>query len=196
MTYNPRTYWTQRAIRQGPTYVAYGGNLDRARICTAAFRAAIEEALRDREPVGWVLDFGCGSGQLASTLASYGEKYLGVDISGSGIAQARVTEPDLDFQWLSEDRIPLRDGKISLAVAVTVFQHIVAPEDWALWTGELKRVLGPQAPVLIIEAPYSERAVHDHMKLRTPEEIGFALGRPKLTEFPAAERHFVGLFRP
>ena len=195
MTYEPRTYWTERALRQGAGYVAYGGREDRANILAKIFTKVIRDML-GREKIGWLLDFGCGSGRLAPVIAPFGARYFGMDISPVGVVLAGVAHPDLDFTWLKDDRIPLDDGKVSLVAAVTVFQHIVSDEDWALWTGELRRVLKPDGKVLVIDAPFLEIELAEHMCLRTPEAIGEALGRPTLKEYPTAEKHFVGMFQP
>jgi len=195
MTYEPRTYWTARAIRQGPDYVAYGGERSWADAQCVGFGDAIRQALGEKR-FGWVLDFGCGSGRLAPVIAEHGRRYFGVDISAAGIAQACLARPDLEFLWMNEDRIPLDDGKVSLAFAITVFQHIVAPKDWDFWTSELRRVLKPDAPVFVIDAHYTERDdLAPHMCLRRPEEMAEALDRT-VQELPSTVDHWVGLLRP
>jgi len=193
--YDPRIYWSERAKAQGPDYVGPGGRSDLTAVQGDQLDAAIGRVLPSVFPHSLILDFGCGSGRFASTLATYGRQYLGVDISNPGIEYAREVHPGLRFEWLETDRVPLEDGEVSLLVAITVFQHIVDPEDFDHWTKELRRVLAPDAPVLLVDTVFSSRVVSPHMCLRRPEEIASALGRDVRVSDGTANL-WVGLLAP
>ena len=193
MTYDPRTYWTSRALREGPAYVATHGSPVRSEEQLVAFGEVICTAVGESQ-FGWVLDFGCGSGRFGPLLSGFGRRYFGMDLSPSGVAQARLAHPDLEFWWMEEDRIPLDDNKVSVAFAITVFQHIT--DDFDLWASELRRVLKPDARMFVIDAPYTEsKKFASHMCVRRPEEMAEALGRTVL-ELPSVLSHWAGWFMP
>lgn len=69
---------------------------------------------------GKVLDFGCGSGALASLCAP--ERYLGVDIDESSLDIARRDYPKHTFG----STLPLR-GDFDLVVMLAVIEHVSDP---------------------------------------------------------------------
>ena len=193
MTYKLREYWERRARENGPTYVGPGNRPELSMQQADLFRDTIDELFFGVR-AGMLLDFGCGSGRLSITLARYAAKYLGVDISQTGIKMARKDLPGLQFRRLKKDGISLPDSSVDTLAAISVFQHIVSKEDWAFWTGELCRVLRPDAKVLVIDGLYSGRKVAAHMKLRTPKQIGKALGnRQVLKGHPLDTRQWAGI---
>jgi SAM-dependent methyltransferase len=52
-------------------------------------------------PGGRVLEIGCGSGRDAKELIEHGYEYVGTDISGSQIEEARKNNPDAKFEQIS-----------------------------------------------------------------------------------------------
>lgn len=174
MTYDPRTYWHERAIRQGPAYVGPGGHEARSDREARLFRVALRMAFGD-ETFGHVLDFGCGSGRMAPFLAEHCERYTGADISEPGILYAADRNVECaSFVWLDGETLPLPDASVDLIVATVVFQHI-PPTGFGIWTSELRRVLKPDGQALVIDSnPVDEP--YPHMHPRTPEQVGEALG--------------------
>lgn len=169
MTYRPRSYWHERALEQGPSYVGPGGDPERTEEQRRLFEALIDQELGKR-PWPCVLDFGCGSGRLSDAIASHTRFYLGVDISQEGIRQARITHSNThSFVYLSQDALPFGEGAVSLVVAITVFQHI-NPDDFRIWAREIRRVLHPEGAVFLVDEPDDGTPSDSHVFRRKPEE--------------------------
>jgi trans-aconitate methyltransferase len=54
-------------------------------------------ALLDPKPGEYILDLGCGTGQLTAEIAARGARVVGLDSSPEMIAQARINYPELEF---------------------------------------------------------------------------------------------------
>ena len=175
MTYEPRRFWDERARQQGPGYVGPGGHAGKAALQGAAFAEALRRLLKGCRSHD-ALDFGCGSGRLTAVIEEFTDHYVGVDISPAGLAQAQAAHRHADFRLLPPSGIPLTSASVDLLVAVTVLQHIVAVADWAFWTAELRRVLAPEARVLVIDAVLGVSVQDPHVRSRTIAEIEEALG--------------------
>lgn len=81
-----------------------------------------------------VLDVGCGNGYLANWFASQGCSVVGIDPSGSGMAQARKAYPKVRFEQLVADEHlldRLGEPAFDLAVSTEVVEHLYAPREWA-----------------------------------------------------------------
>ena len=193
--YDLRVYWNDRARLNGPSYVGPGNKPDLNTEQGEEFRGLIGEFLGSRD-CGFLLDFGSGSGRLSPALASHSSRYLGVDIAKAGIRMAMRDFPDMGSRWLQDDAISLPDNSVDTLAAITVFQHIVSPEDWALWTRELRRVLKPEAQIFIIDMQWSRRRVHSHMRLRKPGQIGRFLGHRRVLSGRPAGEHWAGILGP
>lgn len=70
---------------------------------------------------GRVLDFGCGSGNLAAYVDS--DKYYGVDIDTGSLQQAALRYPEHHF--ISE--LPNSDIKFDSIVSLAVIEHVSSP---------------------------------------------------------------------
>jgi SAM-dependent methyltransferase len=109
-----------------------------------------------------VLDFGCGCGRIARQLIQQAEqpsRYLGVDLQREAIAWCNEhlapRAPQFEFRFVdvanrslnpdaSERFVPFPapDGAFSLAIAWSVFTHVLQ-EEIPLYLAELRRVLRP-----------------------------------------------------
>ncbi len=93
--------------------------------------------LRLAGPVGpgtRVLDIGCGNGYWAGEFLSRGCTVVGVDVSDSGIAQARSTYPGARFERLeaSIDLLErLGEEPFDLIVSTEVVEHLYDPTAYA-----------------------------------------------------------------
>jgi 2-polyprenyl-6-hydroxyphenyl methylase/3-demethylubiquinone-9 3-methyltransferase len=81
-----------------------------------------------------VLDIGCGNGWLTAWLADLGCVATGIDPSSSGIEQARLAHPHLNFY--SSPATPdllqtLGLNPFDLVVSTEVVEHCYAPRVWA-----------------------------------------------------------------
>lgn len=118
----------------------------------ASSRKIISEQILRRHigPEMTVLDFGCGPGYLARQVASYSKSIIGVDISRSAIACARVLngKDNIDFVLSKGKDFPVhQDSCIDTIYTFAVFQHV---EDSVLENvlGEFFRILNPGGKVV------------------------------------------------
>ncbi|MFB6172585.1 MAG: class I SAM-dependent methyltransferase [Haloarculaceae archaeon] len=91
------------------------------------------------------LDLGCGNGRHAELLADRADRVLGVDLSRGalGTARDRAAERDFDLALVQGDAaaLPLRDGRVDLAVYVAALHHLPDRETRVASLDELARVL-------------------------------------------------------
>jgi len=77
-----------------------------------------------------VLDIGCGNGGLAGEFLRRGCVVVGVDLSDSGIAQARKAHPEGRFEVLEADEAvaqKLGEDGFDLVVSTEVIEHLYRP---------------------------------------------------------------------
>lgn len=108
-----------------------------------------------------VLDFGCGTGELCTVLASCGPGSLtGVDKSAEAISRAIAAKSNDEAPEASRprfvcnertDRLPLDDTSIDLICCFDVLEHIISLE---AILGEWRRVLRPGGRVWIWWSPW------------------------------------------
>lgn len=177
----------------GIDYVGPGSKPDLTDEEAKAFTEVVKEVL-SRRSCGLTLDFGCGSGRMTRVISKYARPYLGVDISPTGIDQAKWAHPRNHFLWLHQDHIPLPDKRVKTMVALIVFQHIVSDEDWEVWAKEIRRVLAPGGSLLVIDDKGGPE-MQEHMRPRTPEEIGDALEMVRFRKVGKLKNHWAGVFR-
>ena len=194
MSYEPREYWENRVVAQGPSYVGPGGNVEKTIAQAGRFQRSIDEALTGKS-FNHILDFGCGVGRFVDVLAKHADHVTAVDLSATAIELAGdiITAKNIHLIHLSEDSIPLLDDSVDLVVAVTVFQHIVDDDDWALWTSEINRVLNPTGALLVIDGRDKPRStpLHPHVRTRIPDVFGQVFSRSTV-ELPTPDHHWMG----
>lgn len=131
------TYWQDRATRFGhvgrglPAVCSYG----MPRLYNETIHACQSHALavwlrrcRDLD----VLDVGCGVGRWSLTLASQGNRVLGVDISSRMVelAKTRNDERGLNCEFQVGDAVSFDAARrFDLVLGVTVLQHVVDGAD-------------------------------------------------------------------
>jgi len=88
---------------------------------------------------GPVLDAPCGTGRLASTLASFGARVVSLDLSASMLASARASLPGTALQG-SVHALPFRDRAFDVVVSCRFLHHLHEREARAAALRELARV--------------------------------------------------------
>lgn len=186
MTYDPKTYWNDKARRATSPVAAVcrsdpasSRNIDavQRRLLQRAFaRIARDVPLAGRR----ALDYGCGVGRLAPFIEQVGCRYSGVDIADEMIDRARAFMPGRDFQCLQEGRIPHGDGAFDLVLSVGVVHHNPYDEQQRILS-EFARVLRPDGRLVLFEAA-GPRVTGEHTEFARPvddwiafvESYGFA----------------------
>jgi len=92
-----------------------------------------------------ILDFGCGSGDIALHLSGAGHRLVGYDLSAQMVAAAEQADSDHRVQWIVRDervpdRLPFSDARFDAVVASSVLEYI---PDLEATLNELARVLRP-----------------------------------------------------
>jgi SAM-dependent methyltransferase len=110
------------------------------------------KALQARAPAARrLLDFGCGTGEIARALAAQGYEATGSDISPAMIEMARAQPAEGKVAFVTLDaarspRLPFEDGAFDAALSSSVFEYLADPEAQAR---ELRRVLAPRGCLLL-----------------------------------------------
>jgi 2-polyprenyl-3-methyl-5-hydroxy-6-metoxy-1,4-benzoquinol methylase len=86
----------------------------------------------DQTPGGSdILDFGCGTGELARQLAISGFRVTGCDVSGKMLAQASSTDTGSSVKWVQLDPawqvLPFTTASFSTVVAASVLEYTESP---------------------------------------------------------------------
>ena len=91
-----------------------------------------------------ILDFGCGSGDIALHLASAGYRITGFDLSAAMIEQARRADSANRVQWISRETagaaLPFGDATFDAIVASSVLEYVPSLE---ATLNEFTRLLHP-----------------------------------------------------
>ena len=118
----------------------------------ALVESMIEPLATDDRPL---LDVGCGTGSLVTSLAARGRRVVGLDQRPEGIAAARARLAEAGqrgsgFVLGDAQRLPFASGAFGGAMALDVLEHV---DDERL-IRELKRVVRPNGWVLVTVPAY------------------------------------------
>ena len=109
------------------------------------------DTLARLEPVGTIMDAGCGNGLFARAMQEQGYEVVGMDISGNAVAQARRMYRDIEFVCNPLDAgWPFKDDGFSVVFCTEVIEHVLGIYEMLM---EMNRVL-KQGGTLILTTPY------------------------------------------
>lgn len=121
------------------------------------FTAAKADILRDiiatrldgrQKPAA--LDVGCGVGAFHPFMRDVFRRLCGTDVSAASIAQARRSNPSVDYEAYDGKILPYADATFDLVTAICVMHHV--PLEKRLdFLREIRRVVRPGGLVCIIE---------------------------------------------
>ncbi|WP_168192660.1 class I SAM-dependent methyltransferase [Undibacter mobilis] len=111
----------------------------------AARIARFHDAVQTRlSPPASILDFGCGSGDIALSLAATGYTLTGFDLSTQMIEQAQRADTEQRVAWIARgkqgDNLPFEDASFDAIVTSSVLEYLPALN---VTLGEFVRVLRP-----------------------------------------------------
>ena len=106
----------------------------------------------------WIVgDLGCGTGELAASLAPFVARVIGVDASKPMLAAARRRlegHANVDLRIGELEALPIADRELDAAVLFLVLHHVVEP---VRALAEVGRVLRPGGRVLVVDMMPHER---------------------------------------
>lgn len=100
-----------------------------------------------------VVDLGCGNGDLLAALKQPNWRAQGVDLSPTGIAQARLRHDDINFHLREFDDslvTELGAASLDLVISTEVIEHLYAPRELCRIAFQLLRPGG----LFVISTPY------------------------------------------
>lgn len=136
-----------------------------ARDRTAAVVALMRASL-PHDGDGYVLDLGCGGGELAAAAQAAGlpvRNWVGVDLNPELVASASAAFPNGTFVEASADRLPFPDGTFDVVFALTLFSSLPSLALEQDVAAEIARTLRVRGSLVWYDLRYdnpSNRAVH------------------------------------
>ena len=120
---------------------------------------ALLELLRSSLPSsgGYVLDVGCGTGDIGAFARSAGVEaaWTGIDLLPDRIDAARAAMPDGEFIVGTAADMPFADDTFDAALAQTLFSSLPSPELEMAVANEIERVLRPGGWLIWYDLRYS-----------------------------------------
>lgn len=97
-----------------------------------------------------LLDVGCGTGEIHPLIRKMFGRICGTDVSTASIAQARIRNPDVQYDAYTGDALPYDSASFDLALAICVLHHVPSSQ-WVGFLREMRRVVRPGGLVCLIE---------------------------------------------
>jgi ubiquinone/menaquinone biosynthesis C-methylase UbiE len=97
-----------------------------------------------------MLDVGCGVGEFHPFVRGMFGRLCGADVSAASIAQARVRNPEVQYEAYAGDILPYASASFDLSIAICVLHHVPPPR-WVGFLREMRRVVRPGGLVCLIE---------------------------------------------
>ena len=145
----------QRRDRSAAFFSKAAGDWDRMRLELFGSNAETLPLLALLDS-GWVVgDLGCGTGQVARTLAPFVRQVVGVDASDAMLQAARARVPsNVELRQGTLEELPIGDRELDVALLFLVLHYVVDP---ALCLREAARVLKPGGRLLVVDMMRHDR---------------------------------------
>lgn len=121
--------------------VGQGGDFGRRYVLDAPMLARVAA-----RPFTEALDVGCGEGRFCRMLGERGIRTVGIDPTSELIDQARVRDPQGDYQLGRAEALAFEDGRFDLVVS---YLTLIDIPDVSTAIAEMARVLRPGGTLLI-----------------------------------------------
>jgi ubiquinone/menaquinone biosynthesis C-methylase UbiE len=97
-----------------------------------------------------MLDVGCGVGEIHPLVRGMFGRICGTDVSAASIAQARIRNPEVQYDAYVGETLPYDSAAFDLSIAICVLHHVLPPQ-WVDFLREMRRVVRPGGLVCLIE---------------------------------------------
>jgi SAM-dependent methyltransferase len=147
----------------------------------AASRSRLPHAILDRDSRVWkarkiiallgeerfraarrILEIGCGSGVIASTLSAMGGRDL--EVHAVDVVDNTIDTTGYTFKLVSGTALPFESGYFDIVISNHVIEHVGGDEDQRRHLLEIRRVLA-SAGVVYLAVPNRWRLVEPHYRL-------------------------------
>ena len=148
----------ERRTKSQEFFSSAAGQWDKLRVELFGERADLRALLGLLDEEWTVGDLGCGTGQVAESLAPFVRRVIAVDDSPAMLAAARrrfSQAQNVEIRSGDLAKLPLDDAELDAAVLFLVLHHIVEP---AQVLAEVARVLRPGGKLLLVDMMPHERA--------------------------------------
>jgi ubiquinone/menaquinone biosynthesis C-methylase UbiE len=120
---------------------------------TAAKADALRQLIATRlhgMPNPHMLDVGCGVGEFHPFVRGMFGRVCGADVSAASIAQARIRNPEVQYQAYVDETLPYDSDSFDISIAICVLHHVPPPQSVG-FLREMRRVVRPGGLVCLIE---------------------------------------------
>jgi SAM-dependent methyltransferase len=114
-----------------------------------ALRELVADRLHGLENLH-MLDVGCGVGEFHPFVRGMFGRICGADVSSASIAQARIRNPEIQYEAYAGEALPYDNATFDLSIAICVLHHVPPPQ-WVGFLREMRRVVRPGGLVCLIE---------------------------------------------
>ena len=97
-----------------------------------------------------MLDVGCGVGEFHPFVRGMFGRICGADVSAASIAQARIRNPEIQYEAYLGETLPYDSAAFDLSIAICVMHHVPPPQ-WVGFLREMRRVVRSGGLVCLIE---------------------------------------------
>lgn len=111
----------------------------------------------------WVVgDLGCGTGQIARTVAPFVKRVVGVDSSSAMLKAAKSRKTNnVEYRAGDVEGLPIADGELDVALLFLVLHYVVDP---GVALREAARVLKPGGRLLVVDMmPHDQEELRETM---------------------------------